>query len=165
MTWRRAALLPALLLAGCGYHLVGSGDDAIPTDAERIVVLGESATGQQAAAMILRRMAGAPHHRFVAASKKPHATLHIQRLHVTWRPQGFDSNGIANRYQMQLQGSLWLEDENAETPGWRSGVISVQDEVFATGGPAATESNRRQLQEQLLDRWVTQAIARLRAGF
>jgi len=154
-----------ILITSCGYHLVGSGN-AISGATETVVVVADSPLGQQAKRMLLQQMAENPRYRFVAAEDKPHAILHIQKLDESWSTQGFDNNGVANRYQMALHGSLWLQPPaNNEGNGWRSGTIQRQEELFASGGPVAIEANRSQLRRQLLTRWVQAAINRLRSGF
>ena len=158
------ALLLTLLLSGCGYHLVGSGNGPITSDT--IVVEADTPLGEQAKTMLIRQLAEEPRLTVVADAPAPHATLHIQHLTEAWSTQGFDASGIANRYQMVLRGSLWLEpSSDSKADGWRSGTITRKEELFASGGPVAIEANRSQLRRQLLTRWVTTAINRLRSGF
>ncbi|MDX8413072.1 MAG: hypothetical protein R8J85_03200 [Mariprofundales bacterium] len=152
-------------LTGCGYHLVGS-KNSIPGVTAIVVVTANTPLGEQAKAVLLQQMSTHPRYQFVDASTQPHATLHIQHLGEEWSTQGFDNNGIANRYQMALHGSLWLQStEESAKKDWRSGTIQQQEELFANGGPVATEANRDQLRGQLLSRWVERAITRLQSGF
>jgi len=158
-------LITLPLLMGCGYHLVGS-NNATSGATSIVVVRADTPLGEQAKTMLLQQMATRPRYRFVAASKQPHTTLHIQQLGESWSTQGFDNNGIANRYQMVLRGSLWLQPmKKSSNKDWRSGIIQQQEELFASAGPVAIEANRSQLREQLLTRWVEQASNRLRSGF
>lgn len=159
----RRWLLPALLLAGCGYHLTGSGG-AIPTAARTIVVLGDTPTGQKEAALLRARLTAGADRRFVAAADGPHATLLIRGLEETWRATDFDSSGIANRYRMELRGALRLRDLDGKT-AWRSGPIGVAEELFASGGPTATETERAEVRRRLRARWADEAANRLRSGF
>jgi len=158
-------LLLSALLTGCGYHLVGNGN-AIPGASDTIIVLADTPLGQQAKTMLLQQMSEDKRYHFVANTDHPHATLHIQNLNESWSTQGFDNNGIANRYQMILHGNLWLQPSaNTQDNPWRSGTIQQQEDLFASGGPVAIEANRSQLRRQLLQRWVQRAINRLRSGF
>ncbi len=164
---RRISLMLMLLLSACGYHLAGQGDK-LPEATPTVVVQADNALGTRSLFAILQQLGNDSTHRFVTDDKSKddsRSQLVVHQMRESLLTQGFDANGIANQYRLELHGELLLRSSKENDPTWRSGDIAVHGEVYASGGPAAIEANRNQVRQQLITHWVARAIRRLRSGF
>ncbi|MDQ6951402.1 MAG: hypothetical protein Q9M26_07035 [Mariprofundales bacterium] len=170
-------LMLMLLLTGCGYHLVGHGGSLPGIATQTIVVHADNALGQRAVSAMIQQLGNDSQHDFVSESAQAdkQSQLVVHQMEETLNTQGFDSNGVANQYQLVLHGELLLQPpatattpaatDNNGDPTWRSGDISVHGEIYASGGPAVIEANRNQVRKELLTQWAELATSRLRSGF
>jgi len=112
------AVLLALLLNGCGYHLVGHGDGvggAIPNDVQMLSLAGNAKPELLAQ---LRQRLQSDRYAIVDANgeeaNKPENAASFVMLQVNMQPliftpSTFDASGIATQYRMIISGSLLLE--------------------------------------------------------
>jgi len=161
-----ALLAGLLMLAGCGYNLVGHGDGfgAIPGDVKTMSISGN------ADARLLSQFRQRLHsEQFViidAASvidQARHASVFIHMSPLVFTPSTFDINGAATQYRMILAGSISIEQDSKTV--WQSGLVQRQGDVFVTGGPTSIEASRQRLQDDLSKQWLSDAIGRIHSGF
>lgn len=156
------------LLSGCGYHLVGYGDDAgaIPTDVRTVSLTVRGAYDQQVEPM-LKQALSSERYRWLAPQdvldQNAHANLRVNIFPVTFSPSSFDASGVATQYRMVFSGAVVVERHDGVV--WQSGVIRRQGDVYVAGGPASIEAFRQQLLEDLRQEWIQDILGRLRSGF
>lgn len=167
---RRIFWLLPLLLIGCGYHLVGSGDGggAVPQDVTTLSLQAQGPVAADMLPLLRRRISRArTTYRLVdnntVVAVDTHARLFLQDVTEHFVPSAYDATGVAVQYQMTLTGTLQLY-RKGETI-WNSGPINASGSVYVSGGPASIEASRQQLEGQLQREWVRQAWGRLRSGF
>lgn len=159
-----ACLLP-LLLAACGYHLAGHGGEhgAIPADV-RVVALTGAGEAQRYMPLMKSRLSAAGYTVAArAAEGEAGAVIRLTHSSEQFVPSAYDQSGIATQYRMILVGSVDVEQQGKVI--WRSGPVTVQDEVYVTGSLASIEASRQRLKEDLAREWVRRAWSRLRSGF
>jgi outer membrane lipopolysaccharide assembly protein LptE/RlpB len=169
MMQRSLALIVALLLTSCGYHLVGHGDGsgAIPEDVTTVSIKMTGETAQQMGALLKRQMAGSDHYKVVPSADVPdeltHAEMRIEQASEIFVPSAYDQSGLATQYRMTIQANvrLFRQDEKL----WESGIISKSGDVFVSGGPTGIESSRKRIREDLQKEWVYAAWGRINSGF
>ncbi len=166
------AVLLALLLNGCGYHLVGHGDGvggAIPNDVQMLSLAGNAKPELLAQ---LRQRLQSDRYAIVDANgeeaNKPENAASFVMLQVNMQPliftpSTFDASGIATQYRMIISGSLLLERQGETI--WRSGLIQRQGDVFVSAEPTAIEASRERLLKDLSRQWLSDAVGRIRSGF
>ncbi|ATX80676.1 Outer membrane lipoprotein LptE/RlpB (LPS assembly) [Mariprofundus aestuarium] len=157
----------ALLLSGCGYHLVGHGDGegAIPTDVKTVTLTIRSSDAQLKAA-IRQRLTSARYALIESQDvidSKAHANLRVTISPLVFTPSAYDVAGVVTQYRMVLSGSLMVERDGKNT--WQSGLIKSQGDVYVAGGPTSIEASRERLLEDLRKQWIQDALGRLRSGF
>ncbi len=170
MIVRRVALcmIAMLLLAGCGYHLVGHGDGGgvIPAGVHslNIVARGE---GEQLLSDLQGRLNS--DQLTVSINSRDsdkgsgYARLIVQISLVRFTPSAYDASGIASQYRMVYAGSISLE-QNGQVI-WQSGKLAEQGDVYVSGDPASIEASRRELLRGLRKQWLQTAVSRLNSGF
>jgi len=155
-----------LMLASCGYHLVGhgNGSGAIPADIKTVSISGN------ADATLLSQFRQRLHsEQFViidadsVTDRSRHASVVINMSPLVFTPSTFDANGAATQYRMMMAGSISIEQDNDTL--WQSGLIQRQGDVFVTGGPTSIEASRQRLQDDLSKQWLNDAIGRIHSGF
>ena len=157
----------ALLLSGCGYHLVGHGDGegAIPSDVKTVLLIVRSSDSQLKAAFKQRLTSD----RYAliepqdVIDPKVHANLRATISPLVFTPSAYDVAGVATQYRMVLSGSLVIERDGKSI--WQSGLVQRQGDVYVTGGPTSIEASRERLLEDLRKQWIQDALGRLRSGF
>jgi len=161
------ALLLALSLGSCGYHLVGHGDGtggAIPADVKAISLVGNA---DAALLSQLRQHLQSDRYAIIDAKDidnlATHAMLHINISPLRFTPSTYDASGIATQYRMIYTGSLMLVKEGKTI--WQSGAISSQGDVYVAGGPTSIEASRERLLQDLHKQWLSDAVGRIRSGF
>jgi len=164
----RALWLVAMMLASCGYHLVGHGDGAgvIPADVQSLNIISHDEGNLLLPA--LREQLATDTLTVTGNAKTVHESAHHARLilqvnPISFTPSAYDASGIAIQYRMVYSGSLILEREG--TAIWQSGAFSAQGEVYVTGDPTSIEASRQQLLTGLRKQWLRTAVGRLRSGF
>ncbi len=159
-------LLLVLSLGGCGYHLVGHGDEdgAIPSDVKAISLVGNA---ESRLLSQLRQRLQSDRYAIIDAKESEdeatHAMLHINISPLTFTPSAYDVAGIATQYVMVFTGSLMLVHEGKTI--WQSGAISRRGDVFVAGGPTSIEASRERLLKDLHKQWLSDAVGRIRSGF
>jgi|UPI00037AB0C6 outer membrane lipopolysaccharide assembly protein LptE/RlpB len=161
MIWLR--LLPLLLLAACGYHLVGQGDGAGLIQKDEVVYAqADSAVAQtlrdDLAQELERRGYSISDDAGVAA-----VALHIRQASEQLNPSAYDASGLAVQYRLILRADAVLWRNNEEI--WRADAITVEGDVFASGGPSDIDAQRASVSQQLHKAWVRRAMAQLQSGF
>ncbi len=161
-------LLGAIFLSGCGYHLVGYGDDmgAIPADVRTVSLIVQGASDRQVGPMLKKGLSSSSYAWLApedVIDQRAHANLRVNISPVTFRPSSFDASGVATQYRMIFSGSVVLERQEGAV--WQSGVIQRQGDVYVTGGPASIEAFRQELLEDLRQAWLQDLLGRLRSGF
>ena len=157
----------ALLLSGCGYHLVGHGDGegAIPSDVKTVALIVRSSDAQLNAAF--KQRLTSDQYALIESQDvfdpKAHANLHVNISPLRFNPSAYDAAGVANQYRMVFSGSLKII--RGEKIIWQSGPIQRQGDVYVTGGPTSIEASRERLFEDLRKEWIQDALGRLRSGF
>ena len=155
-----------LLLAGCGYHLVGHGGGrgALPADVTAVAISGNGD------AELLRglRQRLADDVAVVAAGDAVDpahvATLFVQMTPVSFAPSAYSASGVATQYRMTFAGQMTLTRDGREL--WQSGNIQRQGDVYVTTiDPTTIEASRTRLLRDLRKAWLDDAMARLRSGF
>jgi len=166
------AVLLALALHGCGYHLVGHGDSssgAIPADVKLLSLAGNA---QPAILLALRQRLHSDRYAIVdsngieankTANEATFAMLHINTAPLQFTPSTFDAAGLATQYRMIISGSLLLERQGETI--WQSGTIQRQGDVFVSAEPTSIDASRKRLLRDLRKQWVSDAVGRIRSGF
>lgn len=155
-------LLP-LLLAACGYHLVGQGGDAgLIETGELVHVQADNEQGK----ILVRQLKVQLQRRgytLVDSSSEAKAQLHIQHASEKLSPTAYDASGLAVQYRLTIQAdaSLWRGGEEV----WREAAINASGDIFASGGPSDVDAQQRTVSHQLQQSWVRECVARLQSGF
>ncbi len=158
----------ALLLGGCGYHLVGQGKATVIPEGVRTASL-EAEQSAVAGRLLLAFKAlwqgntHLPPLRDEAADDAAHVTVRIEQASETFSPIGFDAAGLAVQYRLSMRGALRMYRQDALI--WQAESIAVSADVFVGSNPSVIESERARLREQLEDDWARQAMARMQSGF
>lgn len=161
------ALAACLLLASCGYHLVGQGggSGAIPADVRTVSITVSG--GDQKIMPQLRQRLDSSHYVVInrndVTDAESHAVIRVTIAPVRFVPSAYDAAGVANQYSMVFSGSLAVE-RKGETI-WQSGTIQQQGNVYVSGGPTSIEASRERLLKDLRKQWLQDAVGRLRSGF
>ncbi|MDQ6969007.1 MAG: adenosylmethionine-8-amino-7-oxononanoate aminotransferase [Mariprofundus sp.] len=166
------AMLMSVSLTGCGYHLVGHGDDeggAIPADVQLLALVSNAEPGLL---VQLRQRLQSDRYAIVEVNgleaNKPANEAHFAILQVniaalSFTPSTYDAGGIATQYRMIFSGSLLLEKQGQTI--WRSGLIQRQGDVFVSSEPTGIEASRERLLADLSKQWLSDAVGRIRSGF
>jgi len=158
------ALMLALALSACGYHLVGQGGDSgvIPEDATQVVVAGNAGKLLRVFRQKLAQTGDVP---VVGADEAMDDAVEIRMedLSESMTASAFDASGIANQYRVTISASLRVLRSGKEL--WVSEAISVSGDVFVTGGAVAIEAQKERVSEALRDEWAQKALGSLRSGF
>jgi len=164
--------IAALLLGGCGYHLVGHSDGkgVIPEDVSRLILMSQGGEGELQT-LALRDGLQTDHlavmiqpgHGALADDGIQDARLLVQISPVRFSASAFDATGVASQYRMVYEGRLSLL-HHGETI-WQSGNLSEQGEVYVTTDPTSIEASRQQLLRNLRKQWLRTALGRIRSGF
>jgi len=162
------AVVALFSLVGCGYHLVGHGDNsggAIPADVTALSLVGNADTTLMLA---LQQRLQADRYAIVAQDSviedlSHYAMLHVNLSPLVFTPSAFDAAGIATQYRMIFAGTLVLDQQGKNI--WQSGVISRQADVFVTGSPTSIEAGRERVLKDLQKQWLSDAVGRVRSGF
>ncbi|ATX81123.1 Outer membrane lipoprotein LptE/RlpB (LPS assembly) [Mariprofundus ferrinatatus] len=163
-----AAMVGALLLSGCGYHLVGHGDGigAIPADVRTVSLIVRGSSDRQLEPMLRQRLKSDSYALIEpqdVIDQEAHANLHVNMSRLIFTPSAYDAAGVETEYRMVFSGSLMLEREGKAI--WQSGVIRSHGDVYVAGGPASIEASRERLYDDLRKQWLQDALGRLRSGF
>ena len=165
-----AALVLAVVLSGCGYHLAGHGDahGAIPPGTQTVVVRAAGLDANRLAQALMARMRVGSDYTLQRADA-PHATgagtveLRIENTSVRFVPAAYDRTGIAIQYRLTLSASVSLYRD--QTALWQSGPMTAAGDVYVTGGPASVEASRDRVAQEMRRQWARQAWERLQSGF
>lgn len=155
-----------LMLASCGYHLVGhgGGTGAIPADVHTLTLSGN---GDATVMSALRQRLLSDQYQLVedmaVADQAHHALLHVHIAPLVFVPSAYDATGIATQFHMSFNGSLMIEQDGKTV--WQTGAISRDGDLFVAGGPASIDASRLRLLRDLQKQWVSDAIGRIRSGF
>jgi len=161
------AMLAAAVLAACGYHLAGHGEgrSAIPPDVRTLSI--QAAPASKEFVPLLRQRILAESHGYSVtdnpADPTHHAVLRMNHRPERFVPVAYDAVGVATQYRLAISGEIAVYQQGKVI--WQSGLVTVQGDVFTTGGPASIEASRRRLADDLRDEWMRNVWARLRAGF
>ncbi|MDQ6975542.1 MAG: LptE family protein [Mariprofundaceae bacterium] len=161
MIWLR--FLPCLLLFGCGYHLVGQGNDAgLIQSNETIYVQADQGLGKILSQKLIRELKKRGYN-IIEDANLAGVALHLQHSSETLVPSAYDSTGLAVQYRLMVQAdvSLWRKGEEI----WRADRIVTRGDVFASGGPTDIEAQKNTVAKQLYQAWVRQCLAQLQSGF
>jgi len=156
-----------LWLSACGYHLVGQGNtsNAVPETAKLLQVQLLN-SHNDALLMVAQRALLERTGLALAHSDEPNPTLltvYIEQAQERLQATSFDASGVANQYRLTLSGSVRTFYQGEER--WQSGVISVQGDVFATGGAVAIEAQREAVAKSLRQAWVEKVMRRMYSNF
>jgi len=166
------AVLLALALNSCGYHMVGHGDGAggaIPAD---VTLLSLAGNAKPAVLVALRQRLQSDRYAIVEANgveanttgdETTFAMLYVTVSPLVFTPSTFDATGIATQYRMIFSGSLLLERQGETI--WQSGMVQRQGDVFVSAEPTSIEASRERLLADLRKQWLSDAIGRIRSGF
>ncbi|PCH53891.1 MAG: hypothetical protein COC22_01425 [Flavobacteriaceae bacterium] len=162
------ALMLAMGLSACGYHLVGQGGDSgvIPEDATQIVVVGNAGKLFTVFRQKLAQTVDVPVVRAKDAIDDGTGNsieVRMENFSESMTASAFDASGIANQYRVTISASLRVLQSGKEL--WASEAMSVSGDVFVTGGAVAIEAHKERVSESLRDEWVQKALGRLRSGF
>lgn len=155
------AFLTAVFLVSCGYHLAGQSAGAIPKDVHSLAIVAEGEDAQPMIPVFHRHLLIKG--RGYQVVEHADAELRIGRVRESFRPVAFDVTGIAIAYNYILSGELTLWRAGKRV--WSSGLIQVQGDVFAEGGPVSIEASRERVTEDLRKQWAREAWSRLSSGF
>jgi len=169
MMQRSLTLIVVLLLASCGYHLVGHGDGSavIPEDVMTVSIAATGETAQQMGSLLKQQMTGSDHYKVVPAAdlhdELTHAEMRIEQVSEAFVPSAYDQSGLATQYRMTIQGNVRLFKQDEKL--WESGIISKSGDVFVSGGPTGIESSRKRIREDLQKEWAYAVWGRINSGF
>jgi len=155
-----------LILNGCGYHLVGHGDEVgvIPADITTISIVGNAESTTLASfRQHLHSDAYAILEDDNVEDTEHHAVIHVNIPPPSFTPSAYSSGGVATQYRMVLAGSVTITRQGETI--WQSGNIQRQGDVFVTGGPTSIEASRERLLKDLSKQWLNDAVSRMRSGF
>ena len=161
---RAVAYMLVLLLASCGYHLMGMGRGVVPADVQVVRIVDEGNGAGFVAGMQQFVRDHASYEVISATSEKQAgAELHISRLNESLVPGTYDATGIVSVDRLTLSGelSLWRDGERA----WHSGTIAAYEDVNVSGGPTAIESAKTRIRSDVETQWMRQAWLKLSSGF
>lgn len=152
-----------LFLSSCGYHLADQSGGAIPEDVHSLAITAVDAAAKPMVQVIHRYLIGKEKEYDIVQISGADAELRLERFSETFSPVGFDAAGVAIAYKSFLIGelSLWREGKRL----WSSGMIQVQGDVFAEGGPASIDASRERARDDLRRHWAREAWQRLSSGF
>lgn len=162
-----SALTVCLLLASCGYHLVGQGEGsgAIPADVHTASI-SVSGSDQKIQTQLRQRL-GSAHYALIeqkdVTDAESHAIIRVNIAPVSFNPSAYDAAGVASQYGMVFSGSLLVERMGKTI--WQSGTIQKLGNVYVSGGPTSIEASRERLLKDLRKQWLQDAVGRLRSGF
>ncbi|MDQ6979406.1 MAG: LPS assembly lipoprotein LptE [Mariprofundaceae bacterium] len=152
-----------LLLTACGYHLVGQGEGAgLIQKNEVIYAQADSAVAQTLRDDLVKEL----ERRGYSISDDSAITavsLHIRQASEQLSPSAYDASGLAVQYRLTLRADAVLWRDGAEV--WRADAVTVQGDVFASGGPSDIEAQQSSVSQQLHKAWVRRAMAQLQSGF
>ncbi len=157
-----AAFCLVLALNNCGYHLAGHGRGVVPDDVNIVNVTGVDASAHNFLDA-WRRYVSDHANGFVVGKDHADAELRLGVFSESFSPVAFDAAGIATTYRLSRSGSLGLWRKGVRI--WSSGVISVQGDVYAVGGPTSIEASRTRLRHDLNRQWMSEAWMKLSSGF
>lgn len=161
-------VLLAWFLSSCGYRLSGqAGSEVAAFPASARVIGLEIESENRHWQLQIRRDLGVllQQSGYILAGSEHLADADI-RLRLKpdrFFPSAYDNAGIATQYRLVLSGEATVERHG--TIYWRGGQISVQGDVFVSGGPASIEAQRRRLEDDLRREWLGRLWASLRSGF
>jgi len=159
-----AVLFLMLLPGGCGYHLAGGPPAALPQDVQSLIIIQVGDEAGEVSGEIRRELQlRAAHVRLVQPGDDARAELRIGPLTSTYRPVAYDAEGIATAFKAALSGGIGLWRDGVSI--WSAGEISMQEDVFAVGGPASIEASKTRVLESLRSRWSEEAMQRFISGF
>jgi len=161
MIWLR--LLPLLLLAACGYHLVGQGDGAGLIQKNEVVYAQADSAVTQTLRDDLAKELERRGYIISADSSIAAVSLHIRQASEQLSPSAYDASGLAVQYRLTLRASAVLWRDGVEV--WRADAITVQGDVFASGGPTDIEAQQASVSQQLHKAWGRRCMAQLQSGF
>lgn len=161
----------ALVLASCGYHLVGHGGDAgvIPADVKTVSLQAANETAATLMPELKRYFStkGDKGYELVDADKphdaEVHADVRLEQASRQFVPSAYDRSGVATQYRMTISGNIRVY--RAGKLLWESGAISESGDVYVTGGPVGVEASRSRIQRDLQKQWAARAWNRLSSGF
>ncbi len=158
----------ALLLSGCGYHLVGHGDGiaTIPSDVKTVSLIVRGSADPQVRSMLNQQLTSDQYILIEpqdVIDQEGHANLHVNVSPLGFYPSAYDAAGVATQYRMVFSGSLTIM--RGDKAIWQSGLVQRQGDVYVTGGPTSIEASRERLLEDLRKQWIQDALGRLRSGF
>lgn len=106
--WRSALLLllAATLLHGCGWHLRGSGDLALPIESTAIVGAG----GEPLLRRDLRRALEEAHVLVMEEAAKAATTIELGEVKIQRRPVAIDRTGRVEEYELSYRVTMALQD-------------------------------------------------------
>jgi len=156
----------AWMLNACGYHWVGqnASSDAVPTDADSLYVqmLGnDDALLARVKKALLERMDLMPKKQDEVDART--LTVWIEHAQENLQPTSFDGSGVANQYRLTISGNVRVLYQGKER--WKSDVIMVQGDVFATGGAVEIEAQRERLAQSLRQSWADKVLQQMYSGF
>ncbi len=152
-----------MFLSSCGYHLADQSGGAIPEDVHSLAIIAVGEAAKPMVQVMHRYLIGKEKQYDVVQIAGADAELRLGRFAESFSPVGFDAAGIAIAYNSFLSGelSLWRAGKRL----WSSGMIQVQGDVFAEGGPASIDASRERARDDLRRQWVREAWQRLSSGF
>ncbi len=155
-------LLLLLLLAGCGYHLVGQGQHGVLTGSRTVALVTYSVSPRDAA-VFKARLEQAGYEVRDKSERDVDAVLLLRQDTVRYAPSAYDKAGIATQYRMTIRGHLTVEKDHKAV--WDSGTVTSSGDIFVAGGPASIEASRARLEEDLQRQCLRDIWARLQSGF
>jgi len=156
-----------LMLSACGYHLVGQGGDSqvLPQSADglqlQLIASGDHALLASTTSAFLERTGLFLVHADEANDTT--LTVYLEHAQENLQATSFDASGVANQYRLTISGNIRVLYQGEER--WESGQVSVQGDVFATGGVVAIEAERESLAKSLRKSWVEQVMRRMYSSF
>lgn len=159
---RLIVLAMVLLCGACSYHIVGQERGVIPSDADTVSLHATSASTQAMYQPLLTYFQ-ARSHGYQWQESEGQAQMQFLSFQESFVPVAYDAAGIATSYRLNLSGSLelWYEEKSI----WRSGTVTVYDDVFVLGGPASVDASRQRVREELDRQWMIEIWLRISSGF
>lgn len=155
---RARAVLLALVLAGCGYHLVGANagrPQALPAGTQTVQLLGEG----QLVALLRTRLA----EHGIAVREDAAITVRIAPPKAKMQPIAYDAAGRPQQYRLVLSAQVTVERVGEIL--WTSGSVSVAETLLLAEEPASLEAAVATEREQLLQRLADALWRRLATGW
>jgi len=90
-------------------------------------------------------------------------TVYLEHGQENLQATSFDASGVANQYRLTISGNIRVLYQGEER--WKSGQVSVQGDVFATGSVVAIEAERESLAKSLRKSWIQTVIQKMYSGF